>query len=208
VPKKTEEQRAEARRQAETRRRPDAEKAAHFSARGKRVMSVAKLTREQVTEEDVRLLRPYLDQESDRGLAIVASAMTEHGLFWSIYRRMPDLGEEMKRAVFEGRGAPLSSFSAKIVMGRALGIYGPDTERALNQIREVRNAFAHALKPIDFSHKAIEQACRSLAVPAELESRAQRSARERFYLVNNYLSALLMQDALAQKGRTFSITLP
>lgn len=51
------------------------------------------------------------------------------------------------------------SFSARIKVGRALGLYGPLLEKKLNRIREIRNQFAHALVPLDFSHELVAREC-------------------------------------------------
>jgi hypothetical protein len=43
-------------------------------------------------------------------------------------------------------------------MGRALGLYGEDTEHNLNLLRQIRNAFAHSHAPITFQTKEVAAA--------------------------------------------------
>jgi len=44
----------------------------------------------------------------------------------------------------------MGSFANKIIMGQAIGLYGQQTRRNLDIIRAIRNAFAHAKRPISF----------------------------------------------------------
>jgi hypothetical protein len=55
-------------------------------------------------------------------------------------------------------GAPLETFSQRIIMGRVLRLYGDDTEYNLTLVRLIRNAFAHAHVPITFETKEIAAA--------------------------------------------------
>jgi hypothetical protein len=47
---------------------------------------------------------------------------------------------------------PLSSFSAKIELGFALGLYDDKLRHPLNMIRDVRNEFAHNMDATSFDH--------------------------------------------------------
>ena len=53
---------------------------------------------------------------------------------------------------------PAGSFSQKIHLGRALRIYGKDTQHNLDHIRLIRNAFAHSHAPISFETKEVKDA--------------------------------------------------
>lgn len=63
-----------------------------------------------------------------------------------------------------GSGAPLRDFSSKIKMGFALGLYGPQTKADLDAIREVRNAFAHTMEPIDFDTPEVVNVCNRIVI--------------------------------------------
>ncbi|RYD65041.1 MAG: hypothetical protein EOP84_32230 [Verrucomicrobiaceae bacterium] len=52
--------------------------------------------------------------------------------------------------LFHDKGAPLSTFSNKIIMGRALRLFGENDQSDLDAIRSIRNQFAHAMLPLTF----------------------------------------------------------
>jgi hypothetical protein len=64
---------------------------------------------------------------------------------------------------FQGINAPFRTFSAKIALGRALGIYGQHMEHRLGIIKNVRNAFAHRMIPLDFTHPTLIEECLPLS---------------------------------------------
>ncbi|MFZ1430127.1 MAG: hypothetical protein WAS21_25555 [Geminicoccaceae bacterium] len=83
--------------------------------------------------------------------------MVEDSLQAAIQRRMrPQSADEIDR-LFDGQG-PLSTFSAKIMVGYAISAIGPEQKRALTSIKEVRNAFAH-IPDLSFKTKEISDVC-------------------------------------------------
>jgi DNA-binding MltR family transcriptional regulator len=50
---------------------------------------------------------------------------------------------------------PLGSFYSRIAMGYALGIHDNNMRNDLNIVRNIRNAFAHSRKSIQFDHPAV-----------------------------------------------------
>jgi hypothetical protein len=54
-----------------------------------------------------------------------------------------------------GDRGPLSTFSNKILMGHALRIYDENTRCNLDIVRNIRNAFAHSKRPINFDHDLV-----------------------------------------------------
>lgn len=162
----------------------------------------------ELTPDDIPKLQAAFEEETDRGAALIFTAFAEYALEWAIYRRMPFQGEAIRKKTFSSDKAPLSSFSAKIVVGRAMGIYGEETERLLNAVREIRNQFAHKLIPIDFDTPEIATACAALKVPPGLTILPKRDTpRGRFKLAANWLYSSLMMNAFQQTA-TFSIDLP
>jgi hypothetical protein len=65
-------------------------------------------------------------------------------------------------ALFYNEQAPLSTFYGRIMVGHAIGIYGMMVREELDVIRRVRNVFAHAMRPLSFSHPFIAKEVRSL----------------------------------------------
>ncbi|HEX4114027.1 MAG TPA: hypothetical protein VH020_15955 [Stellaceae bacterium] len=77
--------------------------------------------------------------------------------------RQPISSETIER-MFGGNG-PLSSFSHKIMIGHALGLYGPVYRHDLDIIRELRNGFAHVRLPMALETPAIAGMCKHLKLP-------------------------------------------
>ncbi|MGO9684145.1 MAG: MltR family transcriptional regulator [Beijerinckiaceae bacterium] len=70
------------------------------------------------------------------------------------------LDKEEEADLFEDTG-PLATFSARINFGYALGLYGKKVKRDLNLIREIRNAFVHSRRHIDFETPEVVELCRT-----------------------------------------------
>jgi len=65
----------------------------------------------------------------------------------------------------DNANGPLGTFSAKIKIGHALGIYTKGFREELDVMRHIRNAFAHSWEKLDFSSPAIIMGCSALRVP-------------------------------------------
>src|SRR6476620_547710 len=91
----------------------------------------------------------------DRTVAIVLGAIVEHSLERAIRTHFA-IPEKEGKAIFQGRGeeeAPLNSCAAKIGVGYALGVYDYILKNELRWIKNIRNAFAHAGRHLDFETK-------------------------------------------------------
>jgi hypothetical protein len=64
-------------------------------------------------------------------------------------------GDDETWKMLTADNGPLGSFHSKIAMGYALGIYDKDMRGDLNIVRNIRNAFAHSKKLIQFDHPAV-----------------------------------------------------
>ncbi len=100
-----------------------------------------------------------LKGQSDRGAVLIAGSLVDATVRLALQCRMIEMSAEDAASLFENANAPLSSFSSRIKLGRALGIYGPLLEKKLNRIRQIRNQFAHALVPLDLSNDLIAREC-------------------------------------------------
>ena len=116
--------------------------------------------RHQPTPEEARALAEDRVKEQDRSIAIVRVASLDAVLSYVIKRKFVNLSSDEEDALFQD--GPLASFSAKIKIAYALGLYGPETRDDLNMLREIRNAFAHSTRSFDFTNPAIMQCCRML----------------------------------------------
>jgi hypothetical protein len=104
----------------------------------------------------------------NRGAAILLATNVENCLETAIVRSMM-INPERRRRIFGG-DAPLG-FSAKIRLADAVRIIGNETKEILETVRIIRNTFAHAKIPINFTTAAIADACDSLNIPVLLPPR-------------------------------------
>jgi DNA-binding MltR family transcriptional regulator len=97
----------------------------------------------------------------DRGFCLLISALVENALEQALDHLMGKLPEGVREAVYRDDG-PLATFAQKITMAHALEIIGPVTYANLRNIRQVRNAFAHAKVPINFKTAEVAAVCSDL----------------------------------------------
>ena len=103
-----------------------------------------------------------IEKSPDRVAAIVAAAIVEDALRWSLNSFLIlQISEQEERELFENDGI-LSSFHAKILMGFALGLFGEAARNDLIKIKNIRNAFAHAPRPLSFDTPEIASECEKL----------------------------------------------
>jgi hypothetical protein len=96
----------------------------------------------------------------DYPLAMMGASFVEKALEVAILSRLAPMNSEHRARLFEyAHGGPLCDLSSRIVLGRAMGLFGPHTFDDLHRIREVRNAFAHALWYITFATKEVADMC-------------------------------------------------
>jgi DNA-binding MltR family transcriptional regulator len=136
------------------------------------ITSLSRLIREHPTLTEIFAMSDpsALDALDDRSLAILQAADLEYALERAIRCRMIDLTDTEAKEIFVGDSAPLATFSAKIKIGYALGIYGANTKSELDRMKAIRNVFAHARKPFKFSTPEIKMVCSKLT-SAELPAR-------------------------------------
>jgi hypothetical protein len=116
-----------------------------------------RLSRQEASMDDMREFGRQVRLESnDRGAALLVTANTDLALSQAVYRVLK-VPEDFRQKL-EAEGGPLSSFSQKIMMGRALAIYGEVMQYNLDLLRHIRNAFAHAHVPITFNTPEIAEA--------------------------------------------------
>lgn len=152
---KSKQERDEIRRQTEAARRPGKDRSAHEAAREKKLPTLSDLSRIPATEDELKQVFSLLETESDRGCALIAGSLLENTLAMTINCHLADCGEPFRKKLHEGSDAPLGTFSSKIKMGRALAIYDKRVQKSFETVKDIRNAFAHALRPLDFTNPTI-----------------------------------------------------
>jgi DNA-binding MltR family transcriptional regulator len=119
--------------------------------------ALQKRSRERLASDDI--MRTILEYESDpkdghtfndRAIALTLTAQLEQFLESAISSHF-EIDENEGRKLFDDNvDGPLSTLSRKIAIGYALGVYGSNMKTDLNFIRQIRNAFAHSKKHLDF----------------------------------------------------------
>lgn len=98
-----------------------------------------------------------------RSAAILGATLVEDMLEDCIMRRFRSMTPDEENALFVEDG-PLANCSTKIKLARALGILGTETARELTTLNRIRNAFAHAKKPISFDIPQVARVCETLQI--------------------------------------------
>jgi hypothetical protein len=132
----------------------------------------------------------------DRAAAIVFGAMVEQSLEGALATHFV-IGDQEARNLFtyseEGR---ISTFSAKIALGAALGVYDHRMRHDLTWLKHIRNAFAHARVYVAFHTEAIVLACDQLAYPPKGTDEAPyegmaKTPRQRYTQASAMISTFL-----------------
>ncbi len=115
-----------------------------------------------------------LEEQTDRGAAIIGAAYLEDRLAEAIKTRLvSDFGAityksgRLEERIFRGQG-PLGTFGAKIDLAYALGMLGENSHRDAHLIRSIRNDFAHIAEKTRFSTPKIKNQCGALWLPANM----------------------------------------
>ncbi len=125
-------------------------------------------TPEQQAELDFYRL---LENESDRGCALVASAYLEDRLEEVLSGRM--VQDDNVEDFFRGT-QPLATFSARIALAYYLGIISREARQDLDTIRRIRNDFAHDLQFETFNNQSISNRCKNLQICVRSEHTTTR----------------------------------
>jgi hypothetical protein len=99
---------------------------------------------------------------NDRARIILAASILDQLLRFLILAHFPEIDDEDMAQVndlFEGDSAPLGSFSSRIKIGFALGIFGPKTKQDLERIKAIRNACAHSRVAVHFEAPEVAGEC-------------------------------------------------
>jgi Mannitol repressor len=122
------------------------------------------MPRKPIAEFDLNSFSGPFRSESDRACAVLGAALLDSRLECLYARRLRGFREEL----LAGNG-PLSTFSARIRLARALAWIDEDVYFDLNQIRSIRNEFAHnADHQLSFTNSSIADRCRTLKVAQTL----------------------------------------
>jgi len=104
-------------------------------------------------------------KHEDRAVALMCASTIEEALKVALRTHFVELTTDEDNHIFcEDQDSPLATFSSKIRLGYAMGVYGPKTRDDLNIMRYVRNVFAHTRNHVTFNTEEIASACNYIAV--------------------------------------------
>jgi hypothetical protein len=133
-----------------------------MSQEPKKKASLHDLSREIPPIDEVSALVTSLVDMEARAAALIMASILDNFLESAISACFVKLSSTKFNTLFRDRQAPFSSFSNKISVAHALGVYDDSTRAQLDSIRSIRNAFAHTMQPIDFDHPVVATACNNL----------------------------------------------
>jgi len=143
----------------------------------------AMLRRKMLTGDELTRHVAELRGTNDRLVAVVGGSMIDGALEGKLQKLMIPLDSKSKYNAVFGHPGPLSSFSSKIVLAHALGLIDNNIRRNADYIREIRNAFAHSIKPIRFATPEVAAVCRLLVFRAQTEAKLKRAGLRRRFLL-------------------------
>jgi hypothetical protein len=126
-----------------------------MASKGRKKASLYDLSRERWVPGDYTKIAVELSQGSDRASAIVGGSILENSLTDILNSHFQTMDPSDVEDLFYKPTAPLQTFSAKIIIGHAVGIYGVKMREQLDIIRRIRNAFAHSMRPVEFEDELI-----------------------------------------------------
>ena len=135
--------------------------------------------------------RGKLEGETERGLAIVGAAFLDDALkeFLRAY-----LMDDPKKVVNGLLGGSFGSFKKRCDLAYTLGLIGTDMHSDLDQIRIIRNEFAHSYSDLDFSASDVLNRCKNLKIAALSDPGKDSSARDRFIISASLLASHIVRQ--------------
>jgi hypothetical protein len=107
--------------------------------------------------------------ESDRAAAVLVAAYLDDLLRQLLLATFVDDTAPAAKLVEPER--PLGSFAARIGAAYAFGLISDSERFDLDQVRDIRNRFAHRLQGLTFDEQSISDRCRTFKCNAELFGR-------------------------------------
>lgn len=156
-----------------------------------------------VEQLDDSFFKFQLEQESDRACAVLGAAHLDFLLGKAIENNLPNV-QDVADGLLRNPKAPLATFSARIDLAYALGIIDNDTRDDLNNIREIRNDFAHQVQVHSFDDDdRIRDKCMNLSRAVKFADDQPAPHRENLLRPRNLFvfTAVDIQDQLRVLAR-------
>jgi DNA-binding MltR family transcriptional regulator len=105
----------------------------------------------------------------DYAIAVIGAGLIEKALEAVILARLIKLSDDERNSIFKyERNGPLGDLSARIKVAFALGLFGQRTRDDLENIRTIRNSFAHSLNLLRFETPEVADICALLHTPSTI----------------------------------------
>lgn len=121
------------------------------------------------TEELVNLISQFMGDKHDRGAALSMVALLDGAMKDAILAVCNNAVHDKPEYLF-GPNAPLRSLSAKIRFSFAFHLCDEAAADDMECLREVRNAFAHTMKPISFEMVEVQNVCNRIKLWDRIKS--------------------------------------
>ncbi|MDI4231684.1 hypothetical protein OZ411_02515 [Bradyrhizobium sp. Arg237L] len=108
------------------------------------------------TAEQITAAVKEIQEQTDRGSAIVGAAMMDEMMAVVLQKRMSDMNRTHYDAFF-GQNGPGGTFSNKIELFYAFGLCNETLYKAMHGIRAIRNKFAHRIEQLSFDDPSIAE---------------------------------------------------
>jgi hypothetical protein len=154
------------------------------------------LSKEMPNAEELHGIVSNIDTADARACVLVLAAFVDGLLARVIHINFVDMDKAKFNGIFRDVTAPLQSFSAKIILAHALGIIDDQFKSQLDKFRAIRNAFAHAVKLVDFDDPIVAAECNKLNPQLLMRDEYQPetdSPRERFTAVGTFIGLHLTE---------------
>jgi hypothetical protein len=138
--------------------------------KGKQKPNLRDLSNISLTREEELALAKAAAHANPTVTAIMAAVLVEHELEGLLRRRLHRKDDDTWLDL-TGDNGPLGTFDKKIKTAHALGICDDLTRKNLNIVRNIRNAFAHSKKLIDFEHELVVDELKKMAFRNERASK-------------------------------------
>lgn len=139
--------------------------------------------------QEVGSILGQLQNESDRGAALIGAALVDDSL--SHYIRAKFIDDEKSVDELIIGDVPLGTFSAKIKLVYCMGWIGANLRADLDRVRSIRNDFAHNRSGLTFETNSIKDRCSQLytiRVHNQFSVSAVVTAREAFSYACTFIS--------------------
>jgi hypothetical protein len=157
-------------------------------------------------DEDLRdfnVFLPYFQKETDRGAALVGAARIDDKLKETLTAFFAN--RKVGKALLDGE---LGTLSARTKAAFCLGLIGRDEYDECNTIRQIRNAFAHSAKPLEFSDPDIAKQCFNLKLAVPTNSRLIKENPRYLFLHSVFWVALGLNNRAKQVARQKRVIMP